>query len=308
MNKKISKVNKILICTICAVVFLLLAVFLPNYVINSKNAKSESVVNAINKENTFVLQHVVIPKENDNKIEDSFLINFNTSSFENKGITLAQAKQVFVEDFEKRFVEPVNVFLKNVNESAKLSEQEKNIIKSGIKAEVKQSETSVTAKISFESSYVLNLYVHGLDYVPSDKDNTEQKQNVKNSVFLKTYYLNIANSFVGTDGNLAPYYEKVKNFFVENSLGHPNFIQVLGNSFTQYFSNANHVETVNGMKYHFWNVDVANLSQEFILYKQYQNAISWYLLAMGVTIVLVCGMIIVSNIVKQKQNINKNVN
>ena len=299
---QLNKKNFALINFIIFVALILVVVVIPDTIINSKNGDDKSVVNKINNENTFVSSHIVYPDGSNIKIEDSFYVNFDESKFENMGITVEEAKKVFVTDFNIRFTLKVAKFKSDVEKATdKFGAEEIATIKNGVNAVVTEGEHSVEANLTFNSVYVMNLYINGINYEPDDS-NESNSSNVETSknLFIIKQQLAVSNLFKGEDGNLSSYYDTVRNFFVSNNLGTVNFIQMLGNEYTQYYSNADYVELTPNLKLHYWNVDETNLSEEFYFVKYYQNAVSWYVLAILVTLLLIGVLFLIKKFVSKK--------
>lgn len=260
--------------------------------------------------------------ESDDKgrVTQTIYIPFSVSELVNMGVDGANATQIGINiktTFDSYFLNRYDNFVTRLELDAGLTSDQKMMFlaycpsREQMVGVGKMFETSDVAGITYEfkfgsamAYYYFNLAMNYNDLVAElEKDNSIVKHN-----FLTTQKINSGESVFGQNTEyaetltLAQYINKVsvETLTAEGSLTSEQIEQVVPKTFIYRYgtdkrrmhSNADVVRFVNDIYYHEWNIDLNNSDREIATWYTYANQNVWYGLALGLTLLLVAGLIL----------------
>ena len=186
-------------------------------------------------------------------------------------------------NFRDRY-EPVGIDWTNPDEARKGFAMI-DTVRDGIKTNCEILGDSVVCDVSFASMDLFNLYYNSFS---SDEENEESNIEFREQPFFNSYVQSSENAFavLKTD-YLKTFINKYKGYFDnEFDLADLKLTQEYASPNTNIYSNATETQTTKGIKMHHWEISADNLDFMLEFYTVSPNPGSWYILGLGITIVV----------------------
>lgn len=186
-------------------------------------------------------------------------------------------------DLENYYIQPIEDFVSSYVRNPYIVLENRMTVQDGIHTNVEILGSKIVAEVVFKSTEVFNIYY---DTITDSDDDAEQEVEFREGTFVNKYVTSSTNAFavLQTDA-LKTIINKYKNYFVGHyDLKDVTLTQVYASPNTDIHSNADEVETTQGIKMHQWTIDSSNLDFQLEFYTVSPHTATWYILALVVTL------------------------
>ena len=158
------------------------------------------------------------------------------------------------------------------------------------------------SKITIQIVYKNSAYLQALNGSSSNDETQEDSDDTEiiNNLFISKYMMYSDNVF--SDIDETAYYQYYTASYGEFNMSDVNLTQVYGTTDNRLRSDADYIENIEGINYHLWDIETENDAYKVKkLSYHYRTAVGtgWYILALGLSLVLAIILIIVY-IIKRK--------
>lgn len=185
-------------------------------------------------------------------------------------------------DLENYYIQPIEDFVSSYVSNPYIVLENRVEIQNGIHTNVEILGSKIVAEVVFQSNRIFNIYY---DTITDSDDDQEQDVEFREGTFVNKYVTTSTNAFaiLQTD-TLKNIISKYKNYFVGHyDLKDVILTQVYASPNTEIHSNADEIETTQGIKMHQWTIDSSNLDFQLEFYTVSPHTVTWYILALVVT-------------------------
>lgn len=228
----------------------------------------------------------------DGTILDAVSVKLDNQKIENAGFNVNDAKEGVKTKMSNYLLQVVNTF--KAREDG-LSSIEKYAVLNNLTYSVTENNDYIIASIKFKN-YNTFKYFYGLHLV----EDTDKNEPDKVEEFLINKYVNTGKTIFSTDDAKYITNDFIAYFDNKFSLDDTNLSYVFGTSEDKLYSNANYQYSLNGINFHHWIIN--DINQEISTYTIVPKPVNWYLLALGLTFVLIVILYVISLFTKKKSN------
>lgn len=228
----------------------------------------------------------------DGTILDAVSVKLDNQKIENAGFNVNDAKEGVKTKMSNYLLQVVNTF--KAREDG-LSSIEKYAVLNNLTYSVTENNDYIIASIKFKN-YNTFKYFYGLHLV----EDTDKNEPDKVEEFLINKYVNTGKTIFSTDDAKYITNDFIAYFDNKFSLDDTNLSYVFGTSEDKLYSNANYQYSLNGINFHQWIIN--DINQEISTYTIVPKPVNWYLLALGLTFVLIVILYVISLFTKKKSN------
>lgn len=228
----------------------------------------------------------------DGTILDAVSVKLDNEKIENAGFNVNDAKEGVKTKMSNYLLQVVNTF--KAREDG-LSSIEKYAVLNNLTYSVTENNDYIIASIKFKN-YNTFKYFYGLHLV----EDTDKNEPDKVEEFLINKYVNTGKTIFSTDDAKYITNDFIAYFDNKFSLDDTNLSYVFGTSEDKLYSNANYQYSLNGINFHQWIIN--DINQEISTYTIVPKPVNWYLLALGLTFVLIVILYVISLFTKKKSN------
>ena len=228
----------------------------------------------------------------DGTILDAVSVKLDNEKIENAGFNVNDAKEGVKTKMSNYLLQVVNTF--KAREDG-LSSIEKYAVLNNLTYSVTENNDYIIASIKFKN-YNTFKYFYGLHLV----EDTDKNEPDKVEEFLINKYVNTGKTIFSTDDAKYITNDFIAYFDNKFSLDDTNLSYVFGTSEDKLYSNANYQYSLNGINFHQWIIN--DINQEISTYTLVPKPVNWYLLALGLTFVLIVILYVISLFTKKKSN------
>lgn len=160
-------------------------------------------------------------------------------------------------------------------------------------------------EIFVQVNYANTNYYKLVNGITDDGGSADNDNEIVSNWFVSKYIMKANNTFCNLEeleGN-RNFYEYYTNTYNEFSLDDLSLVQIYGTTDSRLKSNADYVEKIDGINYHLWEIntkDGAYKTCELSYYYLTAVGTGWYLLALGMAVVLAIVLIVVCIVKKVK--------
>lgn len=229
------------------------------------------------------------------RVTDRLVIAISDEALSNANISAEDLFYNIQLDLKLFYLKPIDDFKQVCSDSQLLSTQEKLEIMEGITTEITQVGNEIICEVQFSNIRVFNLY-----YAPS----TENTTKVVNGTFLNRYVQTSSNAFaILKNEQLAGLISKYRQIFNNTyDLENLKLSQTYASPNTSIYSNANQTKVAQGIKSHVWEINATNLDFNLEFYTIGPRTVSWYILALLLSIAVAVVLWTVFKIKNKKNN------
>ena len=228
----------------------------------------------------------------DGTILDAVSVKLDNEKIENAGFNVNDAKEGVKTKMGNYLLQVINTF--KAREDG-LSSIEKYAVLNNLTYSVTENNDYIIASIKFKN-YNTFKYFYGLHLV----EDTDKNEPDKVEEFLINKYVNTGKTIFSTDDAKYITNDFIAYFDNKFSLDDTNLSYVFGTSEDKLYSNANYQYSLNGINFHQWIIN--DINQEISTYTIVPKPVNWYLLALGLTFVLIVILYVISLFTKKKSN------
>lgn len=228
----------------------------------------------------------------DGTILDAVSVKLDNQKIENAGFNVNDAKEGVKTKMSNYLLQVVNTF--KAREDG-LSSIEKYAVLNNLTYSVTENNDYIIASIKFKN-YNTFKYFYGLHLV----EDTDKNEPDKVEEFLINKYVTTGKTIFSTDDAKYITNDFIAYFDNKFSLDDTNLSYVFGTSEDKLYSNANYQYSLNGINFHQWIIN--DINQEISTYTIVPKPVNWYLLALGLTFVLIVILYVISLFTKKKSN------
>lgn len=228
----------------------------------------------------------------DGTILDAVSVKLDNEKIENAGFNVNDAKEGVKTKMSNYLLQVVNTF--KAREDG-LSSIEKYAVLNNLTYSVTENNDYIIASIKFKN-YNTFKYFYGLHLV----EDTDKNEPDKVEEFLINKYVTTGKTIFSTDDAKYITNDFIAYFDNKFSLDDTNLSYVFGTSEDKLYSNANYQYSLNGINFHQWIIN--DINQEISTYTIVPKPVNWYLLALGLTFVLIVILYVISLFTKKKSN------
>lgn len=235
----------------------------------------------------------------DGKIQDKLIIELDLEKLYKAGVpaaTVASAKHKIKEELNTRVVMRARKFVDIILSSDKFTTSEKQNIAKGIECELAEGgDNQIMVYTIYYSPAIFNLFnetmlgLENLDYYHNG-DVIKTEKNLFSIKYVTSEALNCYSAIRNGDyNNIISQFTTL--FGGQFSIKDVEFTQIFASPDTNLRSNANNTAVEQGVKFHEWNIDPNHLDFSLQFYKLRANEITWYILALVLT--LIVGVVVI---------------
>lgn len=225
----------------------------------------------------------------DGTILDAVSVKLDEEKITSAGFDLESAKSDVKNKMNNYLLQIVNAFQ---TRSDNLTLIDKLAVMNNISYSVLEQNNYIIASIKFKN-YNAFKYFYGLHLIEDTGDNTKIVED-----FLVNKYVTTGKTIYSTADAQLITNDFLAYFDNKFTLDDSSLSYVFGTSSDKLYSDATNHFSLNGINFHQWIIDDVN--QEINTYTLRANPVNWYLLALGLTFVLIVILFIVSLFCKNK--------
>lgn len=209
------------------------------------------------------------------EINDRIVIEIDPKALNNCSLSKDDLYRTIVNDLENNYVEKFKKFIVQVSNSDNFTTEEKSMVINGINYDTRIIGNAIYCDVKFSSMEVFNLF-----YGSDDEDGEEPE--LREGTFINEYVQYSQNAYsILKEDYLKTFINKyVYLFNGKYNLNDVKLTQVYASPNTSIHSNADVIETSQGIKMHQWEIDASDLDFELEFYTMSPNSVSWYILAL----------------------------
>ena len=232
--------------------------------------------------------------DKDGKTTDRIVVEIDDAALKYCNISKQDLLRNIKEDLDNYYCQPVEDFQRMYRLSGRYTTEQIAMVLEEIHTNVEIIGNKVVCDVVFDTGRAFRAYYPPTDYVPDVE--------FREGTFVNKYVQSSTNVYAAlkTD-TLKSIINKYRGFFGNKyNLEDVKFTQEYASPDTQIHSNADSVQTVQGIKMHYWEISASNLDFQLEFYTVSPHTSSWYILALIITLIIT--VLVWVMIVKKKSN------